>query len=148
MAQTSFNGSLPIHIDAATVSGGANSCGSCPLSDVIESARRNLDESARLSSQAFEAGEVLPNCGIGKWIQVALLDMSNASHFCPPPWMETPVSLRSCFTSAPTTCPGTFFSTSGLTYSHVCGRATGYSIGETNAFGVSYKQTFPKESNH
>ena len=135
LAQTSFNGSLPIRIDAATVSGGANSRGSCPLSDVIKSARRNLDESARSSSQAFEAGEVLPNCGIGKWIHVALFNMSNASHFCPPSWTETSMPLRSCFTRSPTTCPGTFFSTSGLTYSRVCGRAIGLVSGQANAFG-------------
>ena len=41
---------------------------------------------------------------------------------------------KSCFASTPRTCPGTVFPTSGVIYSHVCGRAIGYSSDSPDAF--------------
>ena len=136
-AQLPLNGPLPTHISPIVVSGGEGSQ-SCPASDSIESARRNLSESIRSSLQTLLPGEVVPDCGSGKWVEVVHFDMSNTSQQCPSSWTMASSPARSCFASTPTTCPGTVFSTPGWTYNQICGRAIGYSIGSADAFADFY----------
>ena len=80
------------------------------------------------------------SCGniTGGWMRVVELDMSNTSQQCPSSWNMTSSPARSCFASTPRTCPGTVFSTLGLTYNHICGRAIGYSTGSSDAFAEIY----------
>ena len=57
------------------------------------------------------------SCGniTGGWMRVVELDMSNTSQQCPSSWNMASSPARSCFASTPRTCPGTVFSTLGLT---------------------------------
>jgi hypothetical protein len=81
------------------------------------------------------------SCGgvIGGWMRVTELDMTNMSHRCPSGFMQRmDSSIRSCVrNSASTQGCQEFLSTSGFSYSKVCGRATAYQVGTTDAFGRS-----------
>ena len=77
------------------------------------------------------------NCGSGEWHRVAHLNMSNSSQQCPSAWREyNNGTVRGCRRpeTMSGTCPATFYTTRHQ-YSRVCGRAIGYQIGTTNAFG-------------
>ena len=52
---------------------------------------------------------------------------------------ETSSPVRSCFAPTPATCTGTDFPTVGLTYSRICGRATGYVSGSPDAFDTFFR---------
>ena len=140
-AQPPLNGPLPTRVSPNVVSGGEDNR-SCPASNSIESARRNLTESIRSSLRALHLVEV-PDCDSGLWIEVAHFDMNDTSQQCPSAWTMASSPARSCFASTPTTCPGTVFSTPGLTYSRICGRATGYSSGTPDAFAEFYNLRSP-----
>ena len=78
------------------------------------------------------------NCGPGRWYQVAHLNMSDPSQQCPSTWREYNTSgVRAC--GRPATSSGSCIGASTLgqnrPYSRVCGRAIGYQIGSTDAFG-------------
>ena len=133
LAQLPLNGPLPTRVSSLVISGGEHSQ-SCPASGILESARRNLSESIHSSLQTLLAGEVVPDCGSGKWIEVVHFNMTNTSQQCPSSWTMASAPARSCFASTPTTCPGTVFPTPGLTYSRICGRAIGYTTGSADAF--------------
>ena len=135
LAQPPLNYPLPTHVPPVAISGGQDSQ-SCPASDSIESARRNLSESIRSSLRELLPGEVVPDCGSGKWIEVAHFNMNITSQQCPSSWTFASSPARSCFASTPRSCPGTIFSTSGVTYSHICGRAIGYSLNSPDAFAL------------
>ena len=128
LAQPSLNGPLPYRINPLAISGN----GSCPASQNLESA---LTESVVLSLEMMNPSQVVSECGRGLWTQVLHFDMSNTSQQClSSGWTETSSPARSCSASTPTACPGAFISTSGLTYSHICGRAIGYASGSPDAF--------------
>ena len=129
LAQPPLNGPLPTRVSPLVISGGEDSQ-SCPASGILESARRNLNSSL----QTLLAGEVVPDCGSGKWVEVVHFNMTNTSQQCPSSWTMASSPARSCFASTPTTCPGTVFPTPGLTYSRICGRAIGYTTGSADAF--------------
>ena len=81
----------------------------------------------------------LNHCGSGLWYRIAHLDMSNSSQQCPSAWREISnrtSGVRGCRRpqTSSGSCPATFYATSRQ-YSRVCGRAIGYQIGATNAFG-------------
>ena len=81
--------------------------------------------------------EISNNCGPGQWHQVASLNMSDPSQQCPSAWIEYNTDgVRACGiqTSINEGCLGTFYTTSRQ-YSRVCGRAIGYQVGSTDAFG-------------
>ena len=83
-----------------------------------------------------------PGCGDGLWYQVGYLNMSDPSHRCPSPWtVENSCGIRTCRRpeSPYATCSATFYTT-GDQYSRVCGRAIGYQIGSTDAFGYNAKE--------
>ena len=94
LAQPPLNGPLPIRVSPLVISGGEGSQ-SCPASGILESARRNLSESIHSSIQGLLAGEVVPDCGSGNWIEVVHFDMSNASQQCPSSWTMASSPARS-----------------------------------------------------
>ena len=78
------------------------------------------------------------NCGPGQWFRVAHLNMSDPSQQCPSAWRQYNANgVRAC--GRPVTsdgsCPGASVSVAHHQYSRVCGRAIGYQIGSTDAFG-------------
>ena len=82
-------------------------------------------------------------CGPGDWYQVVDLDMTNASQECPSAWMQYDnTELRACERTQNVAggCDGTFFPTNRQ-YIKVCGRATGYQVGGSAAFGWTTQQT-------
>ena len=78
-------------------------------------------------------------CGPGNWRRVAYVNMAISSQQCPSAWREYTSPVRSC--GRPSTssgsCPSTIFGTYGVTYNRVCGRATGYQYGTTDAYAVN-----------
>ncbi len=75
-------------------------------------------------------------CGSGKWMQVAYLDMSDPSQQCPRGWRGFDSPVRCCGrpASARSSSPSVYYSTNGYQYSKVCGRATGYQLGSPDCF--------------
>ena len=78
--------------------------------------------------------------GTSGWKQVALLNMTNATHNCPAGWSETSYSSKRTCGRASTcgrSCHSTVFPVNGLEYSRVCGRAVAYQFGSVSAFHSS-----------
>ena len=75
-------------------------------------------------------------CGIsGGWMRVAHIDMTDPDDTCPSPLNTITSPKRMCV--RPTTsggCYSVFFSTQGIPYSRVCGRALGYAYHTPDAF--------------
>ena len=80
-------------------------------------------------------------CGgaAGEWTRTAYLNMSDPGQQCPPNWTLITSPVRACGRSTTTMggCDSAFFSSSGQTYSHVCGRVYAYQQATTDAFGPS-----------
>ena len=71
----------------------------------------------------------------GQWRKIAGIDIS-AGDNCPTGWLKSSYNGTS-FCRAPSDssgCYSTFFSTNGVSYQHVCGRARGYQKGSPDAF--------------
>ena len=71
----------------------------------------------------------------GEWRRIASINIS-AGDSCPTGWNKSSYNGVS-FCRAPSDsagCYSTFFSTNGVSYKHVCGRAKGYQKGSPNAF--------------
>ena len=71
----------------------------------------------------------------GQWRRIAAINIS-AGNGCPTGWLKSSHNGVS-FCTAPSDnagCYSTFFSTNGVSYQHVCGRARGYQKGTTDAF--------------
>ena len=80
-------------------------------------------------------------CGGAGWRPVVNLNMADPSQVCPSPWIETLTPVRSCNKSTSAAgCDGVSFKVLGGTYSHVCGRAVGYTSGSPDAF-ADHSQT-------
>ena len=74
----------------------------------------------------------------GPWRRIAGINIS-AGDDCPTGWSKSSHNGVS-FCRAPSDnrgCYSTFFSTNGVSYQHVCGRARGYQKGSTDAFEFS-----------
>ena len=79
-------------------------------------------------------------CGRGDWNRVAYLNMGDPTQSCPPAWRDHSADgVRVCGRPAGSfdQCRGTIYSTSGHSYSIVCGRVIGYQFGHTDAFRSS-----------
>ena len=78
----------------------------------------------------------LTRCGniTGGWTRVAHIDMRSTEKTCPSP-LETIASPRSCSHSGDAGCSSVHYSTLGIPYTQVCGRAIGYQH-YTDAFGA------------
>ena len=84
--------------------------------------------------------DIISSCGgvEGQWRRIAGIDIS-AGDDCPTGWMKSSYNNIS-FCRAPSDnngCYSTFFSTNGVSYQHVCGRARGYQKGSPDAFRYS-----------
>ena len=102
---------------------------SCPASDVhvIEAVTTGIFETI--------GDSIMRECGGLGWRQVADLDMRDTSQQCPSPWRETSNRGRSCRRSFNTGgCEGVSFPVMGGTYTHVCGRVTGFAESSVDAF--------------
>lgn len=105
----------PLRINPVVI-GGGNVPASCPSSDALESARRNMTAAIQQLFQSTPCG------GLG-WAPVVSLDLCDPSQQCPSPWAEITTPNRSC--RAPgvrDSCQGVTFPVSGVPYSQVCGR--------------------------
>ena len=82
----------------------------------------------------------LTYCGdnTGGWTRVAHIDMTSPNGTCPSP-LETVTSPRSCSRAGDAGCSSVYYSTSGIPYTYVCGRAIGYQQYTTDGFFGSNK---------
>ena len=122
-------------------SGGINTC---PAQEEVNAVIQTLGASVRTIAQNLEYN---PNCGPGLWYRVAYLNISDSSQQCPSLWREYNADgVRAC--GRPETSSGSClplnFTTSGG-YSVVCGRATGYQVGGTDAFRYARVRTIDQE---
>ena len=89
------------------------------------------------TSDLMYCGMDLTRCGdiTGGWTRVAHFNMTNPEETCPSP-LETVTSPRSCSRSDSEAegCSSVYYSTSGIPYTHVCGRAIGYQHHTTDGF--------------
>ena len=107
----------------------------CPAQEDVDAVRQTLRASAQKIAQKLEYN---PDCGPGLWYRVAYLNISDSSQQCPSAWREYNDSgVRACGrpenSSETGSCLPLIYATSGR-YSSVCGRATGYQVGTTDAF--------------
>ena len=79
----------------------------------------------------------LTRCGntTGGWTRVAHIDMTRPEGTCPSP-LETVPSPRSCSRAGGAGCSSVYFSTIGVPYTEVCGRAVVYQHHTTDAFAA------------
>ena len=80
-------------------------------------------------------GMNLTHCGdvTGGWTRVAHFNMTNPEGTCPSP-LETISSPQSCSRNGGAGCSSVRYSTLGVPFTRVCGRAVGYQYGSTDAF--------------
>ena len=80
----------------------------------------------------------LTRCGstTGGWTRVAHIDMTSPEGTCPSP-LETIYFPRSCSKAGGAGCSSVYFSTFGVPFTEVCGRAIGYQHHTADAFGLS-----------
>ena len=78
----------------------------------------------------------LTRCGntTGGWTRVAHIDMTSPEGTCPSP-LETITSPRSCSRSGGAGCSSVSYTTFGVPFTQVCGRAIGYQRHSADAFG-------------
>ena len=89
---------------------------------------------------AIADGSIILSCaGVGgEWRRIAGINIS-AGDNCPTGWLKSSHNGVS-FCRAPSDeggCYSTFFSTNGVSYQHVCGRARGYQKGTTDGFELN-----------
>ena len=74
-------------------------------------------------------------CGdiTGGWTRVARIDMTSPEETCPSP-LQTIPSPRSCSRAGGAGCSSVYYSTLGINYTQVCGRAIGYQHATADAF--------------
>ena len=79
----------------------------------------------------------LARCGstTGGWTRVAHINMTSPEGTCPSP-LETIASPRSCSRSEGVGCSSVYFSTFGVPFTQVCGRAIGYQYKSPDAFAA------------
>ena len=77
------------------------------------------------------------HCGniTGGWTRVARINMTSPEETCPSP-LNTIASPRSCSHSGDAGCSSVNYSTFGINYTQVCGRAIGYQHDTADAFGA------------
>ena len=144
---------LPRKLQAAETSplllaGTGDGIGTCPTQASSEQVHRNISTTVRGFIKNFirETYDVLylsQECGSGEWHTVVDLDMTDPSQQCPSAWMEyNSGGVRACerIQNGVGGCDGTAFTT-GHSYKKICGRATGYQVGGSSAFGFTTQPT-------
>ena len=117
----------------------------CPPQASLEQARVNISTVVRGLVKNFirETYDIIQECGSGEWHTVVNLDMTDPFQQCPSAWMEySSGGVRACerIQNVGGGCDGTTFTTN-RSYSKICGRATGYQVGGSAAFGWTTQQT-------
>ena len=106
------------------------STNTCP--SAVEEARANA---SRQILNILGGLTDVPECGKGKWFQVANLNMSDPQQECPSSWSVASSPGRSCVAPASSPCDSAVFHhSSGLPYQWVCGRARGFASFTPDAF--------------
>ena len=78
------------------------------------------------------------HCGIrGGWMRVAHIDMTDPDDTCPSPLRTITSPKRMCIKSVSTGCSSVMYSTCGIPYTRVCGRAIGYAYRSPDGFGTT-----------
>ena len=116
---------------------GEGTARTCPSQEKRDASIQNFR--VTIQNLAVNIAPIIENCGPGEWFQVASFNMSDPSQQCPSSWMLYNTSgIRGCGISniSSGSCPGTSY-TPSRQYSRVCGRAIGYQIGSTDAFGFN-----------
>ena len=117
----------------------------CPPQASLEQAHVNISTVVRGLVKNFirETYNILQECGSGEWHTVVNLDMTDPSQQCPSAWMEySSGGVRACerIQNVAGGCDGATFKTN-CSYNKICGRATGYQVGGSAAFGWTTQQT-------
>ena len=129
-------------ISTLTLNGTDNCNCMCPPQANLEQAHANI----RIFIQGFIknfTSDILQECGSGEWHTVVNLNMTDPSQQCPSAWMEySSGGVRACeqIQNVAGGCDGATFKTN-RSYNKICGRATGYQVGGSAAFGWTTKQT-------
>ena len=81
----------------------------------------------------------LTRCGntTGGWTRVAYINMTSPERTCPSS-LETIASPRSCSHAGGAGCSSVYFSTYGIPFTEVCGRAIGYQYYTTDGFAAFF----------
>ena len=91
-----------------------------------------------MTAIAFSRGDLMSSCvGVdGVWKRLASFNIT-AGDDCPSPWVKSSHNNVSFCIPASTAagCYSVNYSTNGMNYQRVCGRASGYQKGSTDAFG-------------
>ena len=100
------------------------------LRNEITNAERRLLRESAISLLHFSCG------GSTGWRRVAYLNMSDSSQHCPSVWLEYTAPHRVCGrrSTSSASCEGLTYSTGSQQYNQVCGRITGYQLGNTDSF--------------
>ena len=131
---------LPAVASPAVIRGTAS--GVCPSTEVINAQRNATKQEIKDLLQntvipALNRKRDGPPCscgGPGEWTRIAFLNMTDLTQQCPTNWRLITSPIRACGRSTSVaTCNSAFFSSSGRSYSHVCGRVIGYQQGSTSA---------------
>ena len=100
-----------------------------------------VSDNLQTLTDAFLLLGTVSECGPGNWLRLAYINMSDSSQQCPLAWREYTTPVRSCGrpVTSSASCLSTIFATNGLirSYNRVCGRATGYQYGSTDAFSIN-----------
>ena len=110
------------------------------LDSLLNSILPNIEELILQPTQ--EVQPEMSACGGPGWTRIVYLNMGLPSHECPDSWMETTTTLRLC--GRPTggsQSASVTYSSQGIEYQYVCGRARGYQFGQTMAFSTSSTDT-------
>ena len=85
---------------------------------------------------AFSRGDLISSCvGVGGvWNRIASFNIT-AGDDCPSPWVKSSYNgVSFCIGSTAAGCYSVIYSTNGMSYQRVCGRASGYQKGSPSAF--------------
>ena len=77
----------------------------------------------------------LPNTPGREWKMVGYLDMTDPTQQCPDSWQKITSPRSSCGKKSTALCDSLNITTSGASYTRVCGRFRGYQGGSPDAFG-------------
>ena len=112
--------------------------------------RINENQWTYCNMTAITNGDFISTCaGVGGgWRRIANIDIS-AGDNCPTGWLkatEAGVTFCRVVSNSNQVCSSASFSTNGISYQRVCGRARGYQKGDTVAFyGSSFSKTIEND---
>ena len=112
--------------------------GMCPdTQDLREDIEQDINSLISSSVLPVIFGYGACGCGGSGWRRATYLNMSDPTQTCPPAWELITTPRRSCARPSNagwSSCYSAMFPIQGIQYSQVCGRITGYQVGEPQAF--------------